>query len=84
MKKLMAIVMTGVFLMMATQLYAQDVFITKNGGKYHQETCPLVKSKQLSKISEEEAKDKKLEPCKKCFKNDKLSSNKVENKTSKK
>ncbi len=55
---------------LTTQAYADQVFATKNGTKYHKESCPLIKNKGAEKIDKAQAMAKGLEPCKKCFKED--------------
>jgi hypothetical protein len=57
-----------VFLSVATIVFAQDVYATKNGKKYHKAECPLVQNKDPQPISMKEATDKGLTPCGKCFK----------------
>lgn len=44
-----------------------DVFITKQGAKYHSENCPLIANKDTQKITEEEAIAKGLTPCGRCI-----------------
>lgn len=48
----------------------QEVYITKNGKKYHKEECPFIHGKNALKVSKKDALDKKLAPCPKCFKED--------------
>lgn len=48
-------------------LFAEDVFVTKQGTKYHSENCPLIAKREKGKISLEDAKDKGLTPCAKCI-----------------
>lgn len=44
------------------------VFITANGKKYHREDCYTIsKSKNVRKITREEAEDKGKEPCSVCW-----------------
>ncbi len=47
---------------------AEDVYVTKNGKKYHKEDCRLIKNKGAEKISKKDAVGKGLVPCLKCFK----------------
>jgi methylphosphotriester-DNA--protein-cysteine methyltransferase len=56
-------------------LFAEDVFVTKQGTKYHNENCPIIANKDKEKISLEDAKAKGLTPCSKCIGKE-LSSNK--------
>ena len=68
MKKLLALSLLMSFLALTTHAYAEAVYATKNGAKYHKENCPLIKSKGAEKIDMEEATQRGLEPCKRCFK----------------
>lgn len=43
------------------------VYVTKSGTKYHKPECNLIKNRQTSQIPIEEAVQKGLEPCGKCF-----------------
>ena len=47
---------------------AEDVYVTKNGKKYHTEICRLIQNKGPHKISMGEALKKGLTPCKLCAK----------------
>ena len=57
-----------VFLTVATSAFAEGVFITKNGKKYHMTECPLIRNKKPQEISMKDALEKGLKPCGKCFK----------------
>ncbi|MFH1622446.1 MAG: hypothetical protein ABIA97_04920 [Candidatus Omnitrophota bacterium] len=46
------------------------VYVTKNGKKYHKETCPFIKNRETVNMDEKEAIAKGLKPCGKCFKDD--------------
>lgn len=48
-------------------LFAEDVFVTKQGTKYHNENCSLIANKVKSQMSLEDAKAKGLTPCSKCI-----------------
>ncbi|OGX08332.1 MAG: hypothetical protein A2Z88_01020 [Omnitrophica WOR_2 bacterium GWA2_47_8] len=76
-RKLTVAVLAVCLLMATTLVYAQDVFITKNGKKYHQEICRLIQNKQISKIDEQAAVEKGLTPCKKCMKENLSTAEKV-------
>ncbi len=56
-------------------LFAEDVYITKQGTKYHNENCPLIANKDKQQITLEDAKAKSLTPCSRCTGKE-LSSNK--------
>ena len=77
-RKMTMLVLLVVFASTASFAMAEDVYVTKNGKKYHKEDCRLIKNKKPIKVDMAQAIDKKLEPCHLCFK-DKLSQ--VENKT---
>ena len=47
-------------------IFAEDVFATKQGTKYHNENCPLVANKDKEKISLEDAVENGLTPCARC------------------
>ena len=47
---------------------AGDVFVTKEGKKYHEQTCSLIKNKSTTTLEENEAVEKGLKPCTRCFK----------------
>ena len=52
----------------ATLALAEDVYVTKNGKKYHTEICRLIQNKSPHKVSMDEALKKGLTPCKLCSK----------------
>ncbi|MFA5088124.1 MAG: hypothetical protein WC552_03715 [Candidatus Omnitrophota bacterium] len=67
------IVMLGLavcFLMTTALAFAEDVYVTKRGKKYHKEDCRFIKGKEVQKIDKQEALQKGLVPCGKCFKED--------------
>ena len=67
-KRMTALAVGIMFLSMATVVFAEDVFKTKNGKKYHSENCPLIQKRNPQKIDLNEAVEKGLKPCSKCFK----------------
>jgi len=69
-KKIIAMGLLVVFLSAATSAFAEDVFVTKNGHKYHKQICRLIKNKKPEQISKKDALEKRLEPCGLCFKED--------------
>jgi methylphosphotriester-DNA--protein-cysteine methyltransferase len=70
-RKLLLVGVMVAFLSAATQAFAADVFVTKNGAKYHKEVCLLLKNKgELTKLEKNEALKQGYEPCKRCFKED--------------
>lgn len=44
------------------------VYVTRNGKKYHAETCPFIKNRETTSMELKEAAEKGLEPCGRCFK----------------
>ncbi len=68
MKTTIAGLLTGLMIMSSTLVFAQTVYATKNGKKYHQAECPLVNKKSPVAISMEEAQGRGLTPCSRCFK----------------
>ena len=68
MKKVLMFVLCAAVLSTTVLAFAEDVYATKNGKKYHKEDCRLIKNKGAEKISKTEAVTKGLEPCSKCFK----------------
>ena len=86
-KRMTTAIVCFMFLSMATVVFAEDVFKTKNGKKYHTATCPLIQNKNPQKIELSEALEKGLKPCSKCFKDEaalKSETKKVAKKASKK
>jgi len=73
MKKVAIIVLAVMVLASSTAAFAEDVYFTKNGKKYHVKTCPLIKNKGAEAISEKDAIENGLTPCKRCLKGKKLS-----------
>ena len=74
MRKLVVLVLGVVFLSATTFAFAEDVYVTKRGKKYHQEGCLLIKNKGAKQITKKEALEKGLTPCQRCF-NEEVSSN---------
>lgn len=58
------------FVSISSLAFAEDVYVTKNGHKYHKEICRLIKNKKPEKVTKADALDKKLEPCGLCYKED--------------
>ena len=70
MKKILTSILVGMLLVSSTFVFAEDVYVTKNGKKYHKAECLLVKNKGAKPIALEEAQKKSLKPCHRCFGND--------------
>jgi hypothetical protein len=68
MKRLLSVLLIGVMMMASTTAFAETVYATKNGKKYHHADCPLIEKKSPAAISMEDAQKKGLKPCGKCFK----------------
>ncbi len=71
-KKIIALSVLVAFLGLTSSAYvfAEDVYVTKNGQKYHKEDCRLIKNKNPQKIDKAQAREKQLEPCGRCYKED--------------
>ncbi len=70
-RKLMMLGMLVTFLSATTCVFAEDVFITQRGSKYHKEICRLVKDREnVTKLEKKEAVGEEYGPCKRCFKED--------------
>ena len=67
MNKFLTMMLAGMLIAGSTFAYAEDVYVTKNGKKYHKADCLLVKDKGAKPISMEEAQKKSLKPCRRCF-----------------
>ncbi|MDD3375307.1 MAG: hypothetical protein PHY73_06275 [Candidatus Omnitrophica bacterium] len=80
MKKIILAVLCLVFLSASTFAFAEDVYITQNGAKYHKETCRFVKDKEITKMDKKEAVDQGYTPCGRCYKEDLVVSDKSESK----
>lgn len=66
-KRLASLVLCLVFLTATSLAFAEDVYVTKQGKKYHSSDCRFIKNRETQKIDIEEAKAKGLEPCGRCF-----------------
>ena len=67
MKKAMMLGLAVVFLSMTTLAFAEEVFVTKQGKKYHKEVCRLTKNRDVSALDKETAETKGYTPCSRCF-----------------
>lgn len=55
-------------LSVSAYVFAEDVYVTKRGKKFHKEDqCRFIKNKESEKIKLEESLIKGLTPCKRCF-----------------
>jgi cytidine deaminase len=70
-RKLMLTGMLITFLSATTCVFAEDVYITQKGSKYHKEICRLIKNKDnITKIEKKQAIEDDYGPCGRCFKED--------------
>ncbi len=70
-KKLMIVVMLMAFLSTASSVFAEDVFTTKRGKKYHKQICRLIKNKGAMTTHEKDAAvETGYQPCRRCYKED--------------
>ncbi|MBF0490389.1 MAG: hypothetical protein HQL15_07180 [Candidatus Omnitrophica bacterium] len=69
MSKVFVTLLVGVMLVGSTFAYAEDVYATKNGKRYHKADCLLIKDKGAKPIAMEEAQKKGLKTCRRCFGN---------------
>ena len=68
MTKLIAGLLTAVMVLSSSAAFAETVYATKNGKRYHHAECPLIQKRSPTAISLEDAQKKGLKPCGKCFK----------------
>jgi hypothetical protein len=67
MKKVLTLMFMGMILINATFAFAEDVYATKNGKRYHKADCLLIKDKGAKAIALEEVEKKGLKACHRCF-----------------
>ena len=67
MKNVLTMLLAGMLLVSSTFAFAEDVYATKNGKKYHKTDCLLIQNKGAKPITMEEAMAKGLKPCRKCY-----------------
>ena len=65
MKKLFMAVLA--LLILSNAAFAESVFATKNGKKYHKQDCVFIKDRNASEIDDKDAIAKGLKPCGKCY-----------------
>jgi len=67
MKRIMMLVLSAALLANTALASAQDVYVTKNGKKYHKsETCRWVKGKETTTLDDKAAIEKGYTPCNRC------------------
>ncbi len=69
-KQWMMLFLSITFLSVTTLALAEDVYVTKNGKKYHTQDCRFIQNKGAQKITKEQAIAKGLKPCPKCMKDE--------------
>ncbi|MBI3602339.1 MAG: hypothetical protein HY209_05540 [Candidatus Omnitrophica bacterium] len=79
MNKVLTMMLAGMVLVSSTFAFAEDVYVTKNGKKYHKVDCLLIKNKNAKPIALEDALKKGLKPCHKCFPEAATSTNNSQN-----
>ena len=73
-RKLVLMGMLMTFFSAGTLVFAEDVFITQSGAKYHKEICRLLKNKDnVTKVDKKQAMEDDYGPCKRCYKEDGVS-----------
>ena len=68
MKKAMSLLLIVAMVMVAASAFADDVFVTKHGKRFHKADCKVVKGKEVHKIDQAQAEQKGLKACNVCFK----------------
>lgn len=69
-KKMIITGLCLLFLAANTLAFAEDVYVTANGQKYHKEDCRFIKDRKTEKIDKEQSIQQGYVPCQKCFKDD--------------
>ena len=65
-----------------TLAFAEDVYITQNGSKYHKKECRFIKNRETQAIDKDKVIEQGYLPCGRCFKEDlSLQENKSAEKT---
>ena len=67
MNRVLTMMLAGMLVVGSTFAFAEDVYVTKNGKKYHKADCLLIKNKGAKAIPIEEALKRGLKPCHKCL-----------------
>lgn len=65
MKKLLMTMLA--VLVLSNAAFAEQVFATKNGKKYHKQDCVFIKDRNASEVDDKDAIAKGLKPCGKCY-----------------
>jgi len=81
-KKLLLTGLCMAFLSVSSMAYAEKVYVTANGKKYHKADCRSIKNRDTMALEEKEAIAQGYEPCGRCMK-DRLSKDEKGKKTTK-
>ena len=72
MKRTILTILAGIMVMtVAHASFAEDVYITKHGKRFHKELCKVTRNKEVQKLDRQAAELKGLKPCQSCFKEEK-------------
>ncbi len=74
MKKFINSLLIVSFLTVAASAFAEDVYVTGKGKKFHKEICRVTKNREVQKLDRNEAIGQGLNPCKRCFGKDEAAS----------
>ncbi|MFA5060640.1 MAG: hypothetical protein WC676_08465 [Candidatus Omnitrophota bacterium] len=66
-KKMITLSLCVAVLSVSALAFAEDVYATKNGKKYHKAECVFIKNRDTQKIDQQAAVEKGLKPCGKCM-----------------
>ena len=58
------------FLAANTLAFAEDVYVTPNGKKFHKADCRFIKNRETQKLDNQDAIGQGYVPCQKCFSED--------------
>ena len=79
MKRTFLTIFTGLMVLaVANVSFAEDVYVTKHGKRFHKELCKVTRNKEVQKLDRQAAVTKGLKPCQSCFK-DETNDNQVMN-----
>jgi len=53
-----------------TMAFAESVYVTENGSKYHKQDCRFIKNKEAQEMKKADAITAGYAPCSRCFKED--------------
>jgi len=67
-------------LVLTQAVFAEDVYVTKNGKKYHKKESRFIKGKEVEKLTVEEAEARGYEPSSDFLKDDNIEAKPVETK----